>query len=86
LNSYFNGDNIPELTPGIWVADFTFKVDLRPGTYFKVDLGMRSPIQGEYADKAFNALVFEVAPDPDSFLPLLFSVPNKIEFTKAGEL
>ena len=86
LNSFFNTEEVPELTPGIWVADFNFKVDLRPGTYFKVDLGLRTPIQGDYADKAFNALVFEVAPDPDSFVPLLFSVPNKIEFTKAGEL
>lgn len=82
MNTFFNRTDTPVLTPGTWTVDFKFKVNLRPGTYFKVDLGLRTPVQGDYVDKVFNALVFEVAPDKESFFPLLISVPHDIKISQ----
>lgn len=78
LNSFFNGDAPPVLTPGRWIVDFSFREKLLPGSFFKVDLGLRVPRQGEYADKVFNALVFEVAHHKTVSSPLLFHVENRI--------
>ena len=80
LNSFFNGLPPQPLNPGTHLIDFGFRMDLLPGTFFKVDLGLRAPVQGDYLDKAFNALVFEVAP-PDGVLlpPLLVNIPHTVK-------
>ena len=62
LNSFFSdGPTPPELTPGRYVVDFPFRMELLPGSFYRVDLGLRVPAQGDYADKVFNALVFDVS-------------------------
>lgn len=86
LNSFFGKTSMPELTQGKWVIDFSFHNTLLPGNFFKVDLGLRVPEQGEYADKVFNALVFDVAYSRDNSSPLLINIPCKIEISPvAGE-
>lgn len=79
LNSFFGKTCPPTLAPGKWIVDFSFYNPLLPGSFFKVDLGLRVPKQGDYADKVFNALVFDVAYDRDNTSPLLVHIPSQIE-------
>ncbi len=84
LNSFFSEFQARPLMRGKYLIDFKFKVDLLPGYFFKVDLGLRAPAQGDYVDKVFNAMVFDVAPANGSLLPpLLIEVPNTIEIREA---
>lgn len=80
LNSFFNGENKKiGLKKGCrYFIDFHFHVALLPGTHYRIDLGLRKTVQGDYADKAFRALVFEVAPMKSLPPPLLINVPNRI--------
>jgi len=85
LNSYFSGNAaLPVLTPGKWIVDFKFRTELLPGSFFRIDLGLRTPVQGSYVDKVFNALVFDVAYSKENHSPLLISVPSGIEFKQTG--
>lgn len=81
LNSFFGKTHLPKLTAGRWIVDFTFHNTLLPGSFFKVDLGLRVPKQGDYADKCFNVLVFDVAHSRDNISPLLIHIPNQIEIS-----
>lgn len=81
LNSFFSNTRLPTLTPGKWIIDFSFYNTLLPGSFFKVDLGLRVPRQGDYADKVFNALVFDVAHNVDNNSPLLIDVPGEIKIS-----
>lgn len=79
LNSFFANDNIPPIRKGEHIRiDFCFFLALGPGKY-SVTLGMRSPVQGEYVDKVFNAIIFDVVNITSHTVPLLFDVPFKME-------
>lgn len=58
---------------------FRFRVVLAPGIY-TVTLGYRVPVQGEYVDKAFNALAFTVDPADERPVPFLFSLPSEFSY------
>lgn len=63
--------------------DFTFRNPLGPGKY-RVDLGYRMPVQGEYMDKVFTAAIFEVTNPDGREVPLLFDVPGTIAAKDLG--
>jgi hypothetical protein len=48
------------------------------GSRYRIDLGYRMPVQGEYVDKVFAAAGFNVANQGDRIVPLLFDVPGRI--------
>lgn len=79
LNPFFISRHIGPVRKGNVIrVDYTFKLTLGPGKY-SVTLGMRTPIQGEYADKVFNAIVFDVIDSTSSTIPLLFEVPFEMD-------
>ncbi len=83
MNTFFSDVERKPLDAGKYLVDFKLKTNLLPGYFFKVDLGLRAPAQGDYIDKAFNALVFDVVPAGGALLPpLLIEVPNTIEIRK----
>lgn len=78
INTFFNNMTIPPQKKGeIRTIDFEFPVQLGPGKY-SVTLGYRAPVQGEYIDKVFNALIFEVINTSPRVVPLLFDIPGNI--------
>ncbi|MEA5010984.1 MAG: ABC transporter ATP-binding protein [Angelakisella sp.] len=78
LNSFFNSQKVSSLKKGCIVrVDFSFDVLLGPGKY-SVAVGFRSPVQGEYMDKAFNAIIFDVVNLSSKTIPLLFDVPSEM--------
>lgn len=79
LNSFFNNMTMPPQKKGnIVVIDFTFPVKLGPGKY-SISLGYRLPIQGEYVDKVFNAIIFEVINISPRVVPLILDIEGRIE-------
>ena len=85
LNSFFSGGPPPPgLAPGRYIVDFPFRMELLPATFYRVDLGLRVPVQGNYADKVFNALVFDVSTSGGVPPPLLFHVPTDVSIRRAG--
>jgi ABC-type polysaccharide/polyol phosphate transport system ATPase subunit len=71
----------PRMVAGdIYTVDFCFDFKFAPGKY-RIDLGARVPIHGEYADKVIGALVFE-ANKGERDVPLLLYVESQITFTK----
>lgn len=79
INSFFNGQRIPPLKAGErHQLRFEFVCPLSTGARYRVDLGYRMPIQGEYVDKVFAAAGFNVMNQGDRIVPLLFDVPGKV--------
>ncbi len=77
-NTFFENIDIGVFREGcIKQIDFEFEVGLGPGKY-SVALGMRSPLQGDYVDKVFNAIIFDVIDSTSKTIPLLFDVPASI--------
>lgn len=58
---------------------FRFEVIMSPGIY-SVALGYRVPVQGEYADKVFNAVAFRVDAKDDMPIPFMFALPAEFEY------
>lgn len=78
INTFFSSvDVLPEKRGTVKKILFEFNVNLGVGRY-SIALGMRSPIQGEYSDKIFNAAIFEVVNTTSRVIPLLFDVPGRI--------
>ncbi len=85
VNSFLLNRSYPAQAAGTLVRlIFRFKVVLAPGIY-SVALGYRVPVQGQYLDKAFGALVFTAAETPGVLIPFLFSVPGEFEFHPEAE-
>ena len=59
-------------------VEFEFVSPLSSGARYRIDLGYRMPVQGEYVDKAFAAAGFSVVNQAYKIVPLLFDVPGKI--------
>ncbi|MBS3997605.1 MAG: ABC transporter ATP-binding protein [Hydrogenophaga sp.] len=79
INSFFNGQRIPPLKAGEQQRlHFEFVCPLSTGARYRIDLGYRMPIQGEYVDKVFAAAGFTVMSQGDRIVPLLFDVPGKV--------
>lgn len=75
LNSFFNSQKIEPIKKGSIIrVDFELDIMLGPGKY-SITLGFRTPIQGEYMDKVFNAIIFDVVNVSGKTIPLLFDVP-----------
>ena len=75
LNSFFASYSIPPINAGsILRIEFDFNLMLGPGKY-SVALGMRSPVQGEYTNKVFNSVIFDVVNTTAHPVPLIFDVP-----------
>lgn len=78
INSFFNNMTVhPQKSGETRIIDFEFPVQLGPGKY-SVTLGYRAPVQGEYIDKVFNALIFEVVNTSPRVVPLLFDIEGNI--------
>ena len=60
------------------LLEFEFVSPLSSGARYRVDLGYRMPVQGEYVDKVFSAAGFSVVNQGDRIVPLLFDVPGNI--------
>jgi ABC-type polysaccharide/polyol phosphate transport system ATPase subunit len=86
INTLFSNVHLPPLPPNTdFAIDFCFRVPLASGKY-RVDLGYRIPVQGPYADKAFNATIFEVVNPGSRIIPFLFDVPASIEIRSLPDL
>lgn len=78
VNTFFNNMTMPPQRKGtIKMVDFTFPLKLGPGKY-SVTLGYRVPVQGEYVDKVFNALIFEVVNIGPRVIPLILDIEGEI--------
>lgn len=85
LNSFFKNYKIEKFTKGeIMRIDFEFLINLGNGKY-SVTLGMRSPVQGEYVDKIFNAIIFDVINTGSHTIPLLFDVPFQMYAERSNQ-
>ncbi|WP_313298971.1 ABC transporter ATP-binding protein [Diaphorobacter sp.] len=79
INSFFHGGRIPPMKAGEkHILEFEFLSPLSSGARYRIDLGYRMPVQGEYVDKVFSAAGFSVVNQGDRIIPLLFDVPGKI--------
>jgi len=79
INSFFSGTCIPAMKAGEKrLLEFEFLSPLSSGARYRIDLGYRMPMQGEYVDKVFAAAGFSVVNQGDRIIPLLFDVPGKI--------
>lgn len=80
LNSFFNGNSIPPQKEGnVIQVEFKHRVDLSPGHY-NVSFGLRTPVQGPYNDKIYNAIIFRVVLDyGKSFVPGLIAVSGEVK-------
>ncbi|WP_353235811.1 ABC transporter ATP-binding protein [Diaphorobacter ruginosibacter] len=79
INSFFHGGRIPAMKAGEKrLLEFEFVSPLSSGARYRIDLGYRMPVQGEYVDKVFSAAGFSVVNQGDRIIPLLFDVPGKI--------
>lgn len=86
LNPFFISKHIDPIKKNTTIrVDFTFQLTLGPGKY-SVTLGMRTPVQGEYTDKVFHAIVFDVIDSSSATIPLLFEVPFEIQVSTVGRL
>lgn len=85
LNSFFKNYKIGKLKKGEVVRiNFDFLLNLGNGKY-SVTLGMRAPVQGEYVDKVFNALIFDVVNSGTHTIPLLFDVPFQMSAERSDQ-
>ncbi len=81
MNNFFAGKTIPPMKKGdVLRVDYDFPVKLGAGKY-SVALGCRAPVQGEYADKVFNAAIFDVVNLSAHPIPLLFDMPYEMTVT-----
>lgn len=79
INSFFQGVSVPVMKAGEKrVLEFEFVSPLSSGARYRIDLGYRMPVQGEYVDKVFAAAGFSVVNQGDRIVPLLFDVPGTI--------
>lgn len=79
INSFFQGIQVPALKRGKrHLVQFEFVCPLSSGARYRVDLGYRMPVQGEYVDKVFAAAGFSVMNRGEKIVPLLFDVPGRI--------
>ncbi|MGB3068603.1 MAG: ABC transporter ATP-binding protein [Ottowia sp.] len=79
INSFFLGLTVPAMKASEQrVLEFEFVSPLSTGARYRVDLGYRMPVQGEYVDKAFSAAGFSVVNQGERIVPLLFDVPGTI--------
>ncbi|RRD63979.1 ABC transporter ATP-binding protein [Comamonadaceae bacterium OH2310_COT-174] len=79
VNSFFQEIRVPTMKAGEKrVLEFEFVSPLSSGARYRIDLGYRMPVQGEYVDKVFAAAGFSVVNQGDRIIPLLFDVPGKI--------
>ncbi|WP_292979561.1 ABC transporter ATP-binding protein [Nitrosomonas sp.] len=79
INSFFQGVHIPAMKAGEKrVLEFEFVSPLSSGARYRIDVGYRMPVQGEYVDKVFSAASFSVVNQGDQIIPLLFDVPGTI--------
>lgn len=79
INSFFQGVSVPAMKAGEKrVLEFEFVSPLSSGARYRIDLGYRMPVQGEYVDKVFAAAGFSVVNQGDRIVPLLFDVPGTI--------
>lgn len=79
INSFFQGVRVPAMKAGEKrVLEFEFVSPLSSGARYRIDLGYRMPVQGEYVDKVFAAAGFSVVNQGDKIVPLLFDVLGKI--------
>lgn len=79
VNTFFNNITMPPQREGtIKMVDFTFPIKLGPGKY-SVTLGYRVPVQGEYVDKVFNALIFEVINIGPRVIPLILDIEGEVK-------
>lgn len=79
INSFFQGIKVPPLQPGKgYIVDFEFICPLSTGARYRVDLGYRMPVQGEYVDKVFACASFSIFNQSDRIVPLIFDVPGRI--------
>lgn len=85
INTFFNNSSIPaKEKDSLITIDFTFPMRLGPGKY-AVTLGYRAPIQGEYIDKVFNALIFEVINTTPRIIPLILDIEGSIQIHEGSE-
>ncbi|WP_172424964.1 ABC transporter ATP-binding protein [Vandammella animalimorsus] len=79
VNSFFQDTRVPTMKAGeTRLLEFEFISPLSSGARYRIDLGYRMPVQGEYVDKVFAAAGFSVLNQGDRIIPLLFDVPGKI--------
>jgi ABC-type polysaccharide/polyol phosphate transport system ATPase subunit len=79
INSFFQGVSVPAMKAGEKrLLEFEFVSPLSSGAKYRIDLGYRMPVQGEYVDKVFAAAGFSVVNQGDRIVPLLFDVPGTI--------
>ena len=79
INSFFQGVSVPAMKAGEKrVLEFEFISPLSSGARYRIDLGYRMPVQGEYVDKVFAAAGFSVLNQGDRIVPLLFDVPGTV--------
>lgn len=79
VNSFFHGTRVPAIKAGEKrIVEFIFVSPLSSGARYRIDLGYRMPVQGEYVDKVFAAAGFTVASQGERIVPLLFDVPGEI--------
>lgn len=82
INSFFQNVRMPSIKAGEKrLLEFDFVSPLSSGARYRIDLGYRMPVQGEYVDKAFSAAGFSVVNQGDRIVPLLFDVPGKISIS-----
>lgn len=85
INSFFQGVSVPAMKAGEKrVLEFEFVSPLSSGARYRIDLGYRMPVQGEYVDKVFAAAGFSVVNQGDRIVPLLFDVPGTIRIGGAN--
>lgn len=79
INSFFQNIRVPAMKAGERrILEFEFVSPLSSGARYRIDLGYRMPIQGDYVDKVFSAAGFSVINYSDRIIPLIFDVPGKI--------
>ncbi len=79
INSFFHDVRISPMKSGERrLMQFEFVSPLSSGARYRIDLGYRMPIQGEYVDKVFSAAGFSVVNQEGKIVPLLFDVPGII--------
>lgn len=84
INSFFQGVSVPAMKAGEKrVLEFEFVSPLSSGGRYRIDLGYRMPVQGEYVDKVFAVAGFSVVNQGDRIVPLLFDVPGTIRIGSA---
>ncbi|WP_423454527.1 ABC transporter ATP-binding protein [Ottowia sp. VDI28] len=82
INSFFQNIFVPPMKAGEKrLLEFEFVCPLSSGARYRIDLGYRMPVQGEYVDKAFSSAGFSVVNQGERIVPLLFDVPGKISIS-----